>query len=120
MARTKSSRNTCNFLLACLALWSMISLVVIIVWATWPYMRSRSQCEEARQSVIEKIEGARVVREKNESVLKSQLNSSREKQAALRSELGVIMEQLRQSNASLMDSLQEKVSPWKRSVITLL
>lgn len=108
MARSKSSRNTCNFLLAFLALWSMISLIVIIVWATWPYMRSQSQCEEARQSIIEKIEGARVVREKNESMLKNQQNISRENQAVLRRELGIIMEKLRETNLSLMESLQEK------------
>ncbi|XP_076151882.1 uncharacterized protein LOC143135034 [Alosa pseudoharengus] len=119
MARSsKSSQNTCNFLLAFLALWSMTSLVVIIVWATWPYMRSLSQCEAARQTAVEKIEGARVVREKDEGVLRAQLSSSSENQTALRRELGIIMERLRETNVSLMDSLQEKEA-LKENITTL-
>ncbi|XP_062386547.1 uncharacterized protein LOC134075090 isoform X1 [Sardina pilchardus] len=110
MARSsKSSQNSCNFLLAFLALWSMTSLVVIIVWATWPHMRSLSHCEAARQTAVEKLEGARVVREKDKGRLRDQLSGSRQNQTELRRELGIIMETLRETNVSLMDSLQEKV-----------
>lgn len=120
MARSKSSQNTCNCLVAFLALWSMISLVVIIVWATWPYMRSLSQCEAARQATVEKIEGAKVVSERDQNVLLDQLSNSRGNQTALLRELDIIMEWLRETNVSLMDSLQWKVSPGNAFHIILI
>lgn len=52
MARSKSSKSSgtcCNLVMALLTLWSMVSLIVIVVWATSPHMKGLAQCNVAQQ-----------------------------------------------------------------------
>lgn len=52
MARSKSSKSSgtcCNLVMALLTLWSMVSLIVIVVWATSPHMKGVAQCNVAQQ-----------------------------------------------------------------------
>lgn len=94
--------------MAFLTLWSMVSLVVIIVWSTWPYMRSLTQCQAARQAAVEKSEGARVMREKERRELQETLDIGYENQTKLHRDLELILEKLRETNSSLTNSLQER------------
>ncbi|KAK9979167.1 hypothetical protein ABG768_012611 [Culter alburnus] len=106
MARSSTAQNTCNWIMAVLTLWSMISLIVIVVWVTWPPLASLTQCRAAHQALIEKMEGAKVIKEKEQDVLKSALELSSKNQTRLQEELESILESQRETNASLTESLQ--------------
>uniref|UniRef100_A0A8C1UGY3 Si:dkey-57k2.6 n=1 Tax=Cyprinus carpio TaxID=7962 RepID=A0A8C1UGY3_CYPCA len=110
MARSNSAQNACNWIMALLALWSMVSLIIILVWATWPPLAGVTQCREAQRALIEKMEGAKVMKEKEQAVLKSALKLSLENQTKLQEELGNLLEGQRTTDASLTDSLRLKVS----------
>lgn len=88
----------------------MVSLIIIVVWVTWPPKASIEQCQAEQQALIEKIEGAKVVKEKEQSVLNSTLKLSFENQTELQEELEIILESKREINASLTEILQLQVS----------
>lgn len=110
MARSGSAHNTCNWIIALLALWSMVSLIVIVVWATWPPLAGITQCRAAQQALIEKMEGAKVMKEKEQEVLKSALKLRLENQTKLQEELGSLRESQRKTDGSLTESLRLQVS----------
>lgn len=116
MARSSTSQKARNWMLALLTLWSTISLIVIVVWATWPPFASVTQCKTAQQALMEKMEGAKVMKEKEEEVLKSELQLSLENQTRLNKELDYILEIHKQINTSLTESLQLQVSTMMPSV----
>ncbi|XP_051554475.1 uncharacterized protein LOC127441291 isoform X2 [Myxocyprinus asiaticus] len=109
MARSSSAQNTCNWIMALLALWSMVSLIVIVVWSTWSPMFSIAQCRAEQQALIEKMEGAKVLKEREKEVLKTTLKLSYENQTKLQEELENILESQRETNTSLTDSLQIQI-----------
>lgn len=113
MARSNSAQNTCKWILAALTLWSMVSLIIIVVWVTWPPKASIEECQAERQALIEKIEGAKVVKEKERKAFNSTLNLSFENQTELGEALEMILESKRDTNASLTESMQLQVSPIK-------
>lgn len=106
MARSNSAQNTCKWILAVLTMWSMVSLIIIVVWVTWPPKASVEQCQAEQQALIEKMEGAKVVKEKEQKVLNSLLKLSFENQTELQEELEIILESNREANASLSESMQ--------------
>nr|XP_046215374.1 uncharacterized protein LOC124041624 isoform X1 [Oncorhynchus gorbuscha] len=107
MARSKSSGTCCNLVMALLTLWSMVSLIVIVVWATSPHMKGVAQCNVAQQSLTEKMEGAKVVWEKEKQALLESVRLSQENQTTLQQEMEVVAERLRENYVSLSLSLQE-------------
>ncbi|KAK2900741.1 hypothetical protein Q8A67_008856 [Cirrhinus molitorella] len=109
MVRPSSSQNTCNWIMALLALWSVVSLIVIVVWATWPPLAGVTQCRAAQQALIEKMEGAKVMKEKSQEVLKSALKLNLENQTKLEEELGSLLKYQRETNASLTESLRLQI-----------
>lgn len=96
--------------MALLALWSVVSLIVIVVWATWPPLAGVTQCRAAQQALIEKMEGAKVMTEKAQEVLKSTLKLSLENQTKLEEELECLLKSQKETNASLTESLRLQVS----------
>lgn len=56
------------------------------------------------------MEGAKVIKEKEQDALKSALDLSSKNQTRLREELESILERQRETNASLTESLQLQVS----------
>uniref|UniRef100_A0A3Q3R9K7 Uncharacterized protein n=1 Tax=Monopterus albus TaxID=43700 RepID=A0A3Q3R9K7_MONAL len=68
-ASSKSSQTAKNVVLALLALWSVISLIIIVVWATSPDLKSSAQCRKELQDKTEKLEGAKVVWNKDKVAL---------------------------------------------------
>ncbi|RXN09961.1 PWWP domain-containing MUM1-like protein [Labeo rohita] len=109
MARSSSAQNTCNWIMALLALWSVVSLIVIVVWATWPPLAGVTQCRAAQQALIEKMEGAKVMTEKAQEVLKSTLKLSLENQTKLEEELECLLKSQKETNASLTESLRLQI-----------
>lgn len=97
-------------MLALLVLWSIISLVIIVVWATSPDLKSSAQCRAELQEANVKLEGANVVWKKNKQALEELVETEREKQEQQRAEILLLLERLNATNVTLEECLQEKVS----------
>lgn len=109
-AASKSSQKVKNVVIALLALWSIISLIVIVVWATSPDMKGRAQCHAELQEVTEKMEGAKVVFNKNKEALEMMVLEERRKTDQQRAENLVLLGQLNTTNVTLEECRQENVS----------
>lgn len=109
-AASKSSQTAKNVVLALLALWSVVSLIVIVVWATSPDLKSSAQCRSELQDVTEKLEGAKVVWNKNKVALEEQVEEAREEQARQAANILLLLGRLNATNATLEECRQENVS----------
>ncbi|CAB1314157.1 unnamed protein product [Coregonus sp. 'balchen'] len=103
------SQIICKIVIACLALWSIISLIIIVVWATSPNMKSASQCRADLQKLTEKHEGARVVYAKNKQALEEMVEEGRANQTQQLMEMERFLKHLGKTNMSLVDCQQESV-----------
>lgn len=109
-ASSKSSQKAKNIVLALLALWSIISLITIVVWATSPSPKPTTQCHDELQDITEKLEGSRVVWNKNKQALEDKVLEEKDKVKQQKVEILLLHERLNATNASLEECLQEKVS----------
>uniref|UniRef100_A0AAQ4R9F7 Uncharacterized protein n=1 Tax=Gasterosteus aculeatus aculeatus TaxID=481459 RepID=A0AAQ4R9F7_GASAC len=100
-AASKSSQMVKNVVLALLTLWSLISLVVIVVWATSPDLKGSAACRAELQEAKEKMEAAKVVWSKNKVAREEQLHQS--------AEILRLVGRLGATNATLEECRQEKV-----------
>ncbi|KAJ8408384.1 hypothetical protein AAFF_G00257980 [Aldrovandia affinis] len=107
MASSKSSQTTRNIVIAFLALWSVISLIIIVVWATSPDMKSASQCRAELQALTEKLEGAKVVWTKDRRALEDLVRQGWANQTAQLEEIGALTATLQETNSSLSFCQQE-------------
>ncbi|XP_049911162.1 uncharacterized protein si:ch211-1a19.3 [Epinephelus moara] len=108
-AASKSSQKAKNVVIALLALWSIISLIVIVVWATSPDLKSSAQCRAELQEMREKLEGAKVVFQKDKVALEEQVTAAREAQDRQRAEILLLLESINATNATLEECRQENV-----------
>lgn len=108
-AASKSSQTAKNVVLALLALWSVVSLIVIVVWATSPDLKSSAQCRSELQDVTEKLEGAKVVWNKNKVALEEQVEEAREEQARQAANILLLLGRLNATNATLEECRQENL-----------
>lgn len=99
-----------NIVIAILTLWSIISLIIIVVWATSPDMKGSSQCRAELQELREKLEGAKVVWTKDRRALEDLVRQGWKNQSLLEKQIDKQKEQLRFLNLSLEASQQENVS----------
>ncbi|XP_061093357.1 uncharacterized protein si:ch211-1a19.3 [Conger conger] len=107
MASSKSSQTTRNIVIALLALWSVISLIIIVVWATSPDLKSASQCRAELQAVTEKMEGAKVMWTKDKAALEDRERQCREDQVLLRREISSLTATVMEANRSLIECGRE-------------
>lgn len=110
MANSKSSQTTRNIVIACLALWSIISLIIIVVWATSPDMKGASQCRKEMQALTEKHEGAKVAWTKDRNSLEELVRQGWRNQTTLQKQIDQYKEQIHILNVNLNDTQQENVS----------
>lgn len=110
MAASKSSHTAKNVVIGLLALWSIVSLVIIVVWATSPDLKGAAQCRTELQEMTEKLEGAKVVFSKNKVALEELVEEAREEQVRLRGEILLLLGRLNATNATLEECRQENVS----------
>ncbi|XP_055057667.2 uncharacterized protein [Misgurnus anguillicaudatus] len=110
MARSSSAQNTYKWVTAFLMLWSMASLIVIVVWVTWSPKASIEQCRAEQQALIKEMEEAKVVKENEENDFKSTLKLSSENQTELQEELETIHKDQRETKASLAESLNLRMT----------
>ncbi|XP_051532242.1 uncharacterized protein si:ch211-1a19.3 [Myxocyprinus asiaticus] len=107
MASSKSSQTTRNIVIACLALWSIISLIIIVVWATSPEMKGATQCRTEMQALTERLEGEKVIWTKDRRAQEELVRQGWRNQTFLQNQIDQYKEQLRLLNESLESSLQE-------------
>ncbi|XP_016388068.1 uncharacterized protein LOC107723855 [Sinocyclocheilus rhinocerous] len=107
MASSKSSQTTRNIVIACLVLWSIISVIIIVVWATSPEMKGASQCRTEMQALRERHEGAKVVWTKDRKALEELVRQGWRNQTALQKQIDQYKEQIQFMNISLNACLQE-------------
>lgn len=105
----KSSQKAKNAALALLSLWSIISLIVIVVWATSPDMKGSAQCRAELQDTTEKMEGAKVVFRKDKEALEQMVVRERQETARQRAEVLLLLGQLNATNATLEECRRETV-----------
>lgn len=98
-----------NIVIGILALWSIISLIIIVVWATSPEMKSSSQCRAEVQELKEKLEGGKVVWGKDRKALEDLVRQGWKNQSLLQKQIDQQKEQLRFLNLSLEASQQENM-----------
>lgn len=108
-AASKSSQTAKNVVIALLALWSIISLIVIVVWATSPDLKSSAQCRAELQETTEKLEGAKVVHKKNMVALEEMVEAAREEQARQKAEILLLLGHINATNITLEECRQENV-----------
>lgn len=106
---SKSSQKVKNVVLGLLALWSIISLVVIVVWATSPDLKGSAECRAELQEVTEKLEGAKVVWNKNKVALEELVEAERQQQQQQRVEISLLLQNLSAINSTLGECRQEQV-----------
>lgn len=106
----KSSQTAKNVVIALLALWSIISLIVIVVWSTSPDLKGSARCHADLQDATEKLEGVKVVCKKDKVALEEQVVAEREKQEAHRTRILALVANLNATNHTLEESRQENVS----------
>nr|XP_019968097.1 PREDICTED: calcium/calmodulin-dependent protein kinase type II subunit beta-like [Paralichthys olivaceus] len=109
-APSKSSQKAKNVAIALLALWSIVSLIVIVVWATSPDLKSSAQCRAELQDIREKLEGAKVVWGKDRVALEEKVEKEREEQVRLTANNVLLLGRLNATNTSLEECRQENVS----------
>ncbi|XP_010895835.2 uncharacterized protein si:ch211-1a19.3 [Esox lucius] len=109
MASSKSSQTTRNIVMSLLALWSIVSLIIIVVWATSPDLKSASQCRAELQAQKEKSKGESEVCAKNKTALEEMVKDVRANLTQQISEIERLQQHLNHTNRSLDDCRQEKV-----------
>lgn len=106
-ASEKSSGKCLKIVIALLALWSIASLVTIVVWATAPDFKSASQCRAELKDLTVRHEGSMVVCRKNQEALEEMVTKVREEQDALKTEILLLIAKLNGTNATLHECRQE-------------
>lgn len=109
MTRPKSYKIICNIMIACLFLWSVSSLIMIVVWATSPDMNLDSQCRADLQNLTKKHEEARVLYAKNKQALEEMVEEGRTNQTQQLMKMERFLKRLGKTNVSLADCHQESV-----------
>ncbi|KAM9385354.1 uncharacterized protein KZ484_006910 isoform 2-T2 [Pholidichthys leucotaenia] len=103
-ASSSVSQKVKTAVLVLLALWSIVSLVVIVVWCTSPDLKGAAQCREELKETTEKLEGVRVVWRKDREALERLVEGEREKGEALKEEKLLLLERLNITNSTLEQS----------------
>ncbi|XP_028857282.1 uncharacterized protein LOC114802493 [Denticeps clupeoides] len=109
MASSKSSQTTRNIIIGILAVWSIISLIIIVVWATSPDLKGASQCRGELQTLNQKMEDAKVTWMKDKKALEDLVLKGWENQTLLQKQIDLYKEQLRGINTTLSDCQEENV-----------
>uniref|UniRef100_A0A8C2GYX3 Si:ch211-1a19.3 n=1 Tax=Cyprinus carpio TaxID=7962 RepID=A0A8C2GYX3_CYPCA len=109
MASSKSSQTPCYIVIAFLALWSIISIIIIVVWATSPEMKEASQCRTEMKALKESHEGEKIVWTKERKAYEELVRQGSSNQSALLKQIEQYKEQIQFVNISLNASLQENV-----------
>ncbi|KAG7234317.1 hypothetical protein INR49_005082 [Caranx melampygus] len=76
-ASSKSSQKAKNVVLALLLLWSLVSLIIIVVWSTSPDWKGAAQCNKELEGTKETLRESRVVWSQNQAALEEKVDKKR-------------------------------------------
>lgn len=108
-ASRQKVKKSLLWVLGVLALWSIVSLVVIVVWATSPELKGSASCRAELQEVTEKLEGAKVVWTKNKVALEELLAAERQRQEQRRAEAALLLRRLSAINRTREECREDQV-----------
>ncbi|XP_077389964.1 uncharacterized protein LOC144026819 [Festucalex cinctus] len=86
-----------------LALWSLISLVVIVVWSTSPDLKSSARCRQDLRESREKVAGAEALWARDKDELQRRLERARERLEWQEAALEALRRRLAIANRTLDD-----------------
>ncbi|CAL9696014.1 unnamed protein product [Knipowitschia caucasica] len=109
MTESKSSGKCTKLSLVVLSLWSLASLVTIVVWATAPDFKSAAQCRSDLRELTVQHEGSKVVCRKNHEALEEMVRAEREQQDSLRASILELTLRLNLTNHTLELSREENL-----------
>ncbi|KAM9501498.1 uncharacterized protein Hap1MRO34_011556 [Clarias gariepinus] len=112
MARSRASARgggVCSWVAAVLALWSMVSVVVIMVWATWAPRAGAGRCEAQWRALLENMEGARVMWERERQTAERERQLSTDTQTRLQREIHTLTHTITHTNLTLSRHLRTQV-----------
>ncbi|XP_015458825.3 uncharacterized protein si:ch211-1a19.3 [Astyanax mexicanus] len=118
MTSSKSSQTTRNIVITCLALWSVISLIIIVVWATSPDLKGASQCRAELQALQKTFDEEKAVWGKDREALENMVREGWHNQSVLQENVNLLMEQLKELNLTLETCFQNNTN--LKENITLL
>ncbi|XP_061594836.1 uncharacterized protein si:ch211-1a19.3 [Cololabis saira] len=106
-APPKSSGTCKNVALALLALWSIIALVLIVVWATSPDMKGAAQCRAELKEASRQREVDQVKFNKDKVALEELVQGARDERDQVKEEMLRLLGRLNATNVSLEECGQE-------------
>ncbi|XP_037553731.1 uncharacterized protein si:ch211-1a19.3 [Nematolebias whitei] len=106
-AASKGSSKVKCVVIGLLALWAIISIIIIVVWATSPDLKGSAQCRAELREITEKMEGAKVVFHKDRVALEELVKEAREEQDRLSGEILILLGRLNVTNNTLEECRQE-------------
>ncbi|XP_077573720.1 uncharacterized protein LOC144197043 [Stigmatopora nigra] len=95
--------------LALLSLWSLISLVVIVTWATSPDLQSSARCRQELREGRERSLGAQELWARDKEQLDQELRRARQESQSRQAALQLVAQSLREANLTLDDCRQRQV-----------
>ncbi|XP_076880855.1 uncharacterized protein LOC143528826 [Brachyhypopomus gauderio] len=107
MTSSRSSNVAHSILISFLALWSIVSLIVIVVWATSPDMKGASQCRSELQALQEKADKDGLNWASDRRAMTNMVMEGRANQTLLLNQTLQLREQVRLLNESLNFCLEE-------------
>ncbi|KAI5101870.1 hypothetical protein C0J45_9073 [Silurus meridionalis] len=109
MGASKSSHTVRNIVIALLALWSIISLIIIVVWATSPELKDATECNRKLKALKDDLAREKSVWSKDRHALEELVRQERINQSLLLTHIVQLKEQLKALNQSLDSCMQENV-----------
>ncbi|XP_008404574.1 uncharacterized protein LOC103463152 [Poecilia reticulata] len=98
---SKNSNNVQKVVMGLLALWSIVSIIIIVVWATSPDLKGSAQCRAELREATEKLEGAKVVFNKDRQALEEKTLKAVEEQERLKADILLLLGRLNAANVTL-------------------
>ncbi|MEQ2235743.1 hypothetical protein ILYODFUR_005351 [Ilyodon furcidens] len=106
----KNSNKVLKGVIGLLAVWSIISIIIIVVWATSPDLKGSAQCRAELRDMTTKLEGAKVQFNENKIALEEQVLEAREDQDRLKGKILLLMGHLNTTNTTLEECRQKNVA----------
>ncbi|MED6295256.1 hypothetical protein CHARACLAT_029765, partial [Characodon lateralis] len=105
---SENSNKVLKGVIGLLVTWSIISIIIIVVWATSPDLKGSAQCRAELRDMTMKLEGAKAQFRENKMALEEQVLEAREEQDRLKEKIlqldghlnttNTMLEQCRQKN----------------------
>ncbi|XP_054911318.1 uncharacterized protein si:ch211-1a19.3 [Poeciliopsis prolifica] len=98
---SKNSNKVQKVVMGLLVLWSIASIIIIVVWATSPDLKGSAQCRAELREATEKMEGAKVVFEKDRRALEEKAVEAWKDQDRLKAHILLLQRSLNATNVTL-------------------